>query len=392
MSDNPEDICPRPSLAPPTKAEPLVPPLHLAAVYRCHDPAEADALMSGREPGYVYARDGHPGADVLAERCRELHAADRAAVCSSGMAALALVVLATLERGDHVVTSEMLYGRTLNLFTAELPRLGMTAGVVDPCDLEGVRRALAAQPTSLLVVETISNPLLRVVDLAALAKIARAAGASLLVDNTLAGPAICRPLGFGADWVVESLTKAMSGHSDVVLGLVCGRDANWSRVPTAMSTWGLTSSPMDCWLAMRGLGTYALRARQSMANAQTAATMLAGRGEVSRVSYPGLSDHADHALAARQFDGGFGSLVTFTLTGGRAAADRFIRAAKAIPFCPSLGDLSTTLSHPESTSHRGLAADERRRLGIDGGTIRLSLGIESSEAVLTALEEGLAAV
>jgi cystathionine beta-lyase/cystathionine gamma-synthase len=395
--EQPDDICPRPDFVRPLQTQPLSPPIYTSAVYRCTDPDQASRLLSGEEAGYVYSRDGHPNADLLAEKCRALHAAERATVCASGMSALALAALAMLEQGDHVVVSDMLYGRTLQLFTKELPRFGVSATVVDTCDLEATRRAAATSRTRLLIVETITNPLLRVTDLSALAEIAHRAEARLLVDNTFAGPTICRPLEFGADLVVESLTKVMSGHSDVVLGLLCGREASWQRMTSAQSTWGLASSPFDCWLALRGLGTCALRVERAAANAQAAAEFLAERKEIKAVYFPGLADHPDHQLARRQFAGDsqhprFGTIVTFTFDGGRPVADSFIRAALRIPFCPSLGDLSTTLSHPETTSHRGLSVAQREALAITGGTIRLSLGIESTAAVLDALQQGLAAI
>jgi cystathionine beta-lyase/cystathionine gamma-synthase len=239
-------------------------------------------------------------------------------------------------------------------------------------------------------VETISNPQLRVCDLAALADAAHDYGARLLVDNTFAGPTVCRPLEFGADLVVESLTKIMSGHSDVLLGLLCGRRDAWPRVASAMSTWGWSASPFDCWLAARGLASLALRAERAGTNALAAANFLAGHSKTSAVQFPGLPNHPDHTLASRQFQGQFGSMVTFTLAGGRPAAEKFIAAARGIPFCPSLGDISTTLSHPESTSHRSMPTADREAQGIFGGTIRLSLGVESAETIVAALEEGLA--
>jgi cystathionine beta-lyase/cystathionine gamma-synthase len=391
MTDKPDDICPRPDVLRPQPTQPLVAPLYTAAVYRCENIDQADALLSGELAGYVYQRDGHPNADLLADKCRDLHGAARAAICSTGMGALAVAVLSQLAPGDRVLVSNQLYGRTLTLLTAECTRLGIASTVIDVCDLPQVRAAFDAT-TRLLVVETIANPLLRVPDIAALAELTHAAGARLLVDNTFASPVLCRPLALGADLVMESLTKIMSGHSDVCLGLLCGSEASWQRVPGVLSTWGLASSPFDCWIAGRGLGTMALRVERAVANALAAANYLAAQPQIEAVYYPGLSTHPDHAIAARQFAGLFGSIVTFTLAGGRAAADRFIRAARAIPFSPSLGDLSTTLSHPESTSHRGLTVAARQALGITGGTIRLSVGIESSGAVLAAVAEGLAGV
>ncbi len=211
-----------------------------------------------------------------------------------------------------------------------------------------------------------------------------------MADNTFAGPAVCRPREFGADWIMESLTKSMNGHSDVVLGLLCGPADRWQRVPGVLSTWGLASAPFDCWLAMRGLGTLGVRAERACANALDVAQELTQAKAVEAVHYPGLSTHADHALARRQFGDRFGSIVTFTLAGGAAAANAFIQAAKQIPFCPSLGELNTTLSHPASTSHRALAEQDRLALGITDGTIRLSVGIESSVAVKAAVAQGLA--
>jgi cystathionine beta-lyase/cystathionine gamma-synthase len=189
---------------------------------------------------------------------------------------------------------------------------------------------------------------------------------------------------------MESLTKMMNGHSDVILGFLGGTKSVWDRVPGVVSAWGLCSSPLDCYLALRGMGTLQLRMQQACSNARLAAEFLAGRSEVERIDYPGLASHPQHALAQQQFGSHYGSLVTFHLRGDRAAAEKFITAAKRIPFCPSLGELGTTLSHPESTSHRGLTQPQRADLGISGGTIRLSVGIEPVDDVLAALAEGLA--
>ncbi len=346
-------------------------------------------MLAGRVPGNVYRRDGHPNAEILAEKCRQLHAAPRAAIISSGMGALALALVSQCRQGDHIVVGHQIYGRSLLLFSDEAQRMGIAATMVDTCDIEATQRAFTPA-TKLLIVETITNPLLRVGDLRRLAELARSRGALLVVDNTFASPALCRPLEFGADLVIESLTKIMNGHSDVLLGLLCGRDEVWQRIPNAQSTWGWSASPWDCWLANRGLGTLHLRADRASANALAAARYLAEQRQIEVVHYPGLESHSDHGLAARQFGGRFGSMVAFTLAGGTAAATQFIAAAKRIPFCPSLGELSTTLTHPESTSHRAMTPAAREALGIKGGTIRMSVGVESSEFIIEALAEALA--
>jgi len=388
MTSRPDDICPTPAALSQQPTEPLVPPIYAGSVYICGDPLQAEAMLAGKIPGHVYRRDGHPNAEILAEKCRQLHGAPRAAIAPSGMGAMALALVSQCRQGDHVVLSNQMYGRSLLLLTEEAERLGIASTVVDTCDL--VATAAAFRPTTkLLVAETITNPLLRVSDLRSLAEIAHRRGALLLVDNTFASPVLCRPLEFGADLVLESLTKIMNGHSDVILGALCGRAETWSRVPNALSTWGWSAAPLDCWLATRGIGTLHLRAERASQNALAAARFFVEQKNVEIVHYPGLESHPDHALAQRQFAARFGSMVSFTLCGGSAAAERFIKAAKRIPFCPSLGELSTTLTHPESTSHRAMAPAAREALGIKGGTIRLSVGVESKEFVIEALGEGL---
>jgi len=393
MLPTPDDQCPRPLRLPPLPTRPHALPIFPSSVWECDSPQQADALLSGQQAGFVYQRDGHPNAALLAEKLQLLHRAERGIVTGSGMAALAAVLLAVLRTGDHVLLGQGLYGKTHTLFAQEAARLGIACSTVDATDPRQVAAAIQPQ-TRLIVVETIANPLLSVVDVAALAEVAAKHQRLLLVDNTFASPLLCRPLALGADLVMESLTKVLNGHSDVVLGFVGGQAAAFERVPGVVSTWGLASSPFDCWLAWRGLATAHLRVERACENARIAAELLASqRPKVTAVHYPGLPQHPQHRLATQQFGGRYGTIVTFELAGGRPAADAFIAAAaRYIPFCPSLGELSTTLSHPETTSHRGLTPSQRQALGITGGTIRLSLGTESPEFVREALIEGLRGV
>ncbi|MEK6249027.1 MAG: aminotransferase class I/II-fold pyridoxal phosphate-dependent enzyme [Planctomycetales bacterium] len=372
---------------------PLASPIYPATVYCCDSPAQASRLLAGEVEGFIYSRDGHPNAQQLADQCAELHGARFATITGSGMAALSLALLSQLQSGDHVVVSHQLYGRSLALFTSEAERLGITATQVDSGDLSSVRAAVH-EATRLVVVETIANPMLNVADIVGLSEIVHSQQARLLVDNTFASPAICRPLSLGADLVVESITKVMNGHSDVMLGLLCASSEDaWDRVPGTQTTWGYFASPMDCWLASRGMATLGLRVERAAANAEEVARWLVGQSQVERVCYPGLVDSSDHPLAARQLSGLFGNMVTIQLQGGLAAAERFISAvAQAIPFCPSLGELSTTLSHPQSTSHREFEQQQLQQLGITGGTIRLSIGIEPPAEITAALQAGLTAL
>ena len=375
----------------------LAPPIYPATVYACDSPQQAADLLAGNTDGFIYSRDGHPNSDMLAEQCKDWHRAEHAAIAGSGMAALALALLSQLRQGDHVVISHQLYGRTLHLFTTEAARLGIESTAVDTCDLSAVGRALRNE-TKLVIAETIANPMLQIADIAGLSEIAHAHSARLLIDNTFASPVLCRPLDWGADLVAESMTKIMNGHSDVILGCLCGNDAAWDRVPQTASTWGLFASPHSCWLAMRGMATLDLRVKRAAATAKQLAERLVGHPALLETHYPGLNSASDRALAEKQMATneaglGFGNMLTFRLAGGQQMAEKFIYAlSPSIPFCPSLGDLKTTLSHPESTSHRELTDGQREGLGIFAGTIRLSVGIEEPDEIFEHLERGLQAI
>jgi cystathionine beta-lyase/cystathionine gamma-synthase len=368
---------------------PLVPPVYQSSVYTLPDLDALDQIMNDQAPGFIYARDAHPNARHLAAQLAELEKATWAVVCSSGMGAISAAVLAHVRQGERIVAGNRLYGKTAQLFAQELSNYGVQTAFVDANDLDQVRAALDT-PAKLLFVETMSNPLLRVVDLEALAKLARRSGCLLVVDNTFATPILCRPLELGAAIVVESLTKMIGGHGDVTLGLLCGRGDLQAQTSGTVSTWGLSSGPFDCWLAGRGLATLPLRMKAASANALALADWLAVQQDVLRVVYPGRPDHPDHDLAQRVLDGGFGNMLCFELRGGRAGVNRFVRAATGIPFSPSLGNVTTTLSHPGTTSHRYVSPKEKQRQGITDGLIRLSVGAEDVEHIKQELAKGLA--
>jgi cystathionine beta-lyase/cystathionine gamma-synthase len=370
-------------------SSPLVPPIFQSAVYTLPDLDALDKIMTGEEPGFIYARDAHPNARLLAEQLAVLEGATWAVICGSGMGAITAAVLATTQQGDRLVASNRLYGKTAQLFRDELTRFGVDCTFVDSSDLDQVRSALE-KPARCLFVETMSNPMLRLSDLPALAALAHDRGCILAVDNTFATPILVRPLDLGADLVIESLTKMIGGHSDVTLGLVCGRGDLGMHVGAVMSTWGLASNPFDCWLASRGLATLALRMRTASANAAHLAGWLAEQKGVQRVIYPGLVDHPDHDLARRLLPAGQGNMLCLDLAGGRAGVNRFLRQAPGIPFSPSLGHSTTTLSHPATTSHRHVSPAEKRRQGITDGLIRLSVGVEVVALAQSEIARGLA--
>jgi cystathionine beta-lyase/cystathionine gamma-synthase len=347
-----------------------------------------DRILDVQEPGFIYARDGHPNARLLADQLATLEGAKWALVCGSGMAALSASLLALVQQGDRIVASHRLYGRTTQLLDRELVRFGVQTTFVDTSDLDAVRAALEEQPKVLLV-ETLSNPLLRLVDLEALAELAQKAGCQLLVDNTFATPVLAKPLELGADLVIESLTKMIGGHSDVTLGVVCGKGDLLPQVSLVVSIWGLASNPFDCWLAARGLATLTVRMRAASANAAALADWLTEQPGIARVVYPGRPDHPDHELAQRLLAGGFGNMLCFELKGGRDAVNRFLRLAKGTPFSPSLGHTTTTCSHPGATSHRYVSPAEKKRQGISDGLIRLSVGIEDLGQIQQEIAKGL---
>jgi cystathionine beta-lyase/cystathionine gamma-synthase len=368
---------------------PLVTPIYQSSVYTIPDLDALDAIMNDGEPGYIYARDAHPNAKHLGQLLAKMESADWAVITGSGMAAISAIVLASVQQGQRILASNRLYGRTVQLFTQELQKFGVATDYVDANDLGAVQAGLKKSPR-LLFVETMSNPLLRVVDIAALAELAHDHGTLLVVDNTFATPILTKPLELGADFVMESLTKMIAGHSDVTLGLVAANDENLlPAVGAASSIWGLASNPFDCWLAERGLATLELRLRAASTNAAALADWLAEEPGVSRVWYPGRDDHPDRELAERVLCGGFGPMLCFELEAGRDGVNHFLANAPAIPFSPSLGHSSTTLSHPATTSHRYVSGAEKKRQGITDGLIRLSVGVEPLGQIQKEMQKGL---
>jgi cystathionine beta-lyase/cystathionine gamma-synthase len=285
------------------------------------------------------------------------------------------------------VASNRLYGRTTQLLGQELPRYGIQTTFVDAGDLAAVRTALK-QPAKALFVETMSNPLLRLVDVKPLADLAHEHGSLLIVDNTFATPALFKPLAHGADLVMESLTKMIGGHSDVTLGVICGRVDLLPQIAAVVSIWGLASNPFDCWLAQRGLATLSLRMKAASQNAAELADWLAEQPGVVQVIYPGRPSHPDHELAKRLLPDGCGNMLCFELKGGRDAVNQFLHQAPGIPFSPSLGHTFTTLSHPGATSHRYVSPAEKKRQGISDGLIRLSVGVEELDLIKAEMKKG----
>ncbi|HUF87160.1 MAG TPA: PLP-dependent transferase, partial [Thermohalobaculum sp.] len=357
-SDNHRSVVRR-GLRPRSASAPVVSPISPSVVYASPDADTLDAQYEGRVEGWTYAREGHPNWAILADKLDWMEGAGGGVITASGMAAVGAVMKAVLRSGDHLVAGSQLYGRSLRMLRDELPRMGVEVTLADPTDGAAFAGALR-QGTRLALVEVVSNPTLRIADMAAIGAACRARGVLLAVDNTFTTPVLYRPLDPGvgppADFTIHSVTKMLAGHSDVTLGYAAARDPGQAaRLTEVTVTWGLTPSPFDCWLAERGLHTFDLRFERSQANAAALADHLAGLAGVEAVLYPGRADHPDHARAAQLLGGRGGTMVSFRLAGGRAEVNRFLHAARHIPFAPTLGDVGTTLSHPASSSHRGLS-------------------------------------
>ena len=343
----------------------------------------------GRHQGYEYARVQNPTRQALEECVASLEGGLAGHAFASGMSAIQ--TLATLLRaGDHAVVSRNVYGGTFRLFHQVLERYGLEFSWVDTTDLDAVRGALRSR-TKLVLIETPTNPMMEVSDVAAVAEIAHGAGALLAVDNTFMSPYFQRPLALGADVVVHSTTKFLNGHSDSVGGvLVSSREeeAEWFRFVTKSA--GAILSPFDSFLVMRGLKTLAVRMERHEASARAVAAFLAGHPKVAKVLYPGLPEHPGHEVQQRQASG-FGALITFDL-GDAEAAKRLLDRVEVMSLAESLGGVETLISHPATMTHASVPEAMRRELGLTDGMVRVSVGLEDLDDLLGDLERALEAV
>src|SRR6195256_913555 len=311
-----------------------------------------------------------------------------AVAVGSGMAAIAVALMSEMNAGDHVLAAHDCYGTTITFLRDDLPRFGITSGIVDFQDLDAVRRALTDR-TRVLLCEMCTNPLIRVPDLEALAGIAHDAGALLLVDNTVPTSALSQPFRWGADVVIYSATKNLSGHADVIGGVIVGKPS-WIEGARAFAhTFGPTLGPFDAWLTLRGIRTLAVRMERHTANALRLAQYLEQHRAISRVNYPALESSPFNARARRLLPAGAGALLSFELAGGKPALESMIRRLRLVRLMPSLGNVATTISHPASTSHRGLDAAERTRAGISEALVRCSVGIEHPDDLIADFENAL---
>lgn len=373
------------------------PPVHFASAFAFDDAAQAAGAFAGENDHLIYGRWRNPTVRALEEKVLALETVDASAsdgrasdacATASGMAAISAAILAIAEAGDEIVAPRSMYGEAARLLRERLPKLGITTTFVDQTDPDAYARAVTKK-TKLLYLETPANPNLALTDLRAVVAIARDRGLKTIADNTFASPWCQRPLAFGVDVVVHSMTKSLGGHGDAIGGIIVGDATVVSNArETAVKSFGGVMAPMTAYLISRGIRTFALRAKASCASATAIAEKLATHPKISRVFHPGHASHPQHALAKAQMHD-FGAIVAFEIVGDVAAGRRVLERCKVITHAVSLGDLRSLITHPASTTHFSMPAEARRAAGIGDGLLRLSCGIEETDDLVADLVAAL---
>ena len=359
----------------------ILPPIYETATYVLPE--------VGQDKGFDYTRSSNPTRQVLEENLAAIESADHAISFASGMAAVD-ACLKLLASGDHVVCGDDVYGGVTRHFDNVLSFYGLQFTYVDTTDPEAVRSAMTPK-TRMLWIETPTNPLLKVTDMEAMVAVAREHGILLGVDSTFATPVFLRPLEFGADIVMHSTTKYLSGHNQIIGGVLATNSREiYDKMKFIQKTIGAVSSPFDCWLNLSGLKTLHLRMQRHEESAMQVATFLESHTKIERVLYPGLPSHPQHAVAKAQMSG-FSGMITFELTGGTEAGKQLMNHVKLCGLAESLGSVETMITHPASMTHADVPPEDRRRRGLTDGLVRLSVGVEDVEDIILDLEQALAA-
>ena len=357
-------------------------------VYRTAE--DAEAAFKGDVKRFIYSRYANPTVAMLEERLTLLEGAEACRTTASGMAAVFASMACFLKAGDYVVASRALFGSCLYIITDILPRLGVETKVVDGCNLDEWEAALD-RPTACVFLETPTNPLLEIIDLPAVSKLAHAQGATVIVDNVFSTPMLQRPMELGADIVVYSATKHIDGQGRAMGGaILCKQQFIDDHLNQFMRHTGPSISPFNAWIFLKGLETLDIRVRQACENALQIANFLSDQSGMNRVLYPGLPSHPQYALAQKQMSGS-GTMVTFELAGGKTEAFKFLNALEIVDISNNLGDTKSLVTHPATTTHQRLSYEERAALGLNDGVVRLSVGLEDPNDLCDDLAQALAA-
>jgi O-succinylhomoserine sulfhydrylase len=363
--------------------------LYLTSSFVFENAAQAAARFQGSEPGNVYSRFTNPTVTAFQERLAALEGAEACVATASGMSAILATAMALLKAGDHVVSSSSVFGATVQLFSTVLAKFGVETSYVD-ASAPAAWKAALRPTTRLLFLETPSNPLTEVFDIRGIADLARAAGATLVVDNCFCTPALQRPIELGADLVIHSATKYLDGQGRVLGGAILGkRDLLMDGIYGFLRTAGPSLSPFNAWVLLKGLETLRIRMEAQSQSALDLARWLETHPRVRKVYYPGLPSHPQHELAARQQRSG-GAVVSFEVHGGREEAWRVVDSTRMISITANLGDTKTTITHPATTTHGRISPEARARAGITENLLRVAVGLESVRDIRADLERGLA--
>ncbi len=374
-------------------AIPVTTPIHTASSYFYDSIEQLDRVFERTEPGYCYARYDNPTNAALEELMCALEGGHGSLACASGMAAIHLALLAALaDRRKSIVAADALYGATIRVLLSVMEPSGCAIRFTDACDVDGLRAAVAEAKPGAILLETISNPLLRVAPIDCIAEIAREAGAALVVDNTFGTPLLMRPMDLGAHLTVHSATKYLAGHGDVLGGVAISDQEHYETLRSLSRAIGPVLGPFESYLTMRGIKTFPLRMERQCANACQVASWLSAHPKVERVHFPGDPHHRDAAAIRRLFSAGlYGGMVSFEIRGAaRAEIFRFLEALRMIVPATSLGDVHSMILYPVMSSHREISPKHRERMGIRDNLVRLSVGIEAVEDIIADLETALA--
>jgi methionine-gamma-lyase len=365
----------------------VVTPIYQTSTFVFKSAEQGAARFEGKEPGYIYTRLGNPTVRALELNLATLEGGEDARAAGSGMAAITAAVMSVVNEGDHIVSSDSIYGGTDKLFRDILKRYGVKVSFVDTTDTRNIEAAITDR-TKIIYFESPSNPLMKLTDIKAIAKIGKKHDITTMIDNTFMSPYNQRPIEHGIDVVIHSLTKSLSGHSDMVGGIVISTKQFITKMDPTFKNMGATMGAFDAWLTLRGVKTLHVRWDRINENAMKIAMFLENHPKIDHVNYPGLRSHPQHDLASEQADG-YGGMMSFELKGGIEAGKTLMNSVKLCSLAVSLGAVETLISHPASMTHSIIPREERLRSGLTDGLVRLSVGIEAAEDIISDLEQAL---
>ena len=368
----------------------VAPPIYQTSTFQFHDTEHLNDILSGKVEGDIYTRYGNPTQRAVQRTLCALEKTESALVLGSGMAAITTTVLGLLKTGDTILTIADIYGGAYHFFHDFLPRLGIETIMVPSHEVSDLEAAITPE-TKMIYVESPTNPLLNILPLKEVAEMGKDHGCMLVIDNTFATPINQTPSDFGFDIILHSATKYLGGHSDILAGIITGRETLVEQLRKTMRILGPTLDPFAAWLLLRGIKTLSIRVERHNQNAQRLAEYLQGHPRVSRVYYPGLPTHPGHEWAKSQMRG-FGGVVSFEIEGTGLDAAKFVESVELMAMAPSLGAVETLITQPVTTSHRGFSPEDRQKAGITDRLIRVAVGIEGFEDLVDDFEKGFAAL